>query len=558
MHQEAQSEMESAPAPEPKEARGGRASMLVAAGILLSRLAGLVRESVTAMYLGNSAYADAFRAGVRMPNFLQNLLGEGTLSASFIPIYSELLHEGRKEEAGRFAGAIFALLFALGGALSLAGIALAPVLTDVFTVGFTGERRELTIAITRIIFPMTGILVLSAWSLGILNSHRKFFIPYVAPVLWNAAIISALVYFGPRLGKYDLVVAVSWGALVGGTLQFAVQLPWVFRLERSLKIRWDTKAEHVRLAVRNALPAVMGRGVVQLSGYADMVLASLLAVGSVSRLTVAMTLYMLPISLFGMAVAAAELPELARQRTGAGEALRARAQAGVERIAFYVVPSFVAFLAIGDVIVAGLLERGAFDPGETTITWLTLIGFSAGLLATTSSRLLSSTFFALRDTKTPARAATIRVLLSVVLGVALMLAFEPITLDKGGIRLAIPGGPFSDVRAGGKPLGVFGLALGAGIAAWVEWWLLRRGLARTAVGPVNARLSPSLRTFGAAAVAAAAGLGLKMVTPEMPNILRAVAVCGGFGVAYIGTAAALGLEEARVFTGRLTRLVRRR
>src|SRR5690606_4927649 len=174
---------------------------------------------------GTGLHADVFSAGLRMPNLLQNLLGEGTLSASFIPVYSELLGRGRVEEAGRVAGAVFALLLAIAAAVSLIGIALAPVLVSVLTPGFEGERRALMISVTRIIFPMTGVLVLSAWALGILNSHRRFFLPYFAPVLWNAAIIGALVAFGSRLELDALLMAAAWGALLGGLLQFGVQLP---------------------------------------------------------------------------------------------------------------------------------------------------------------------------------------------------------------------------------------------------------------------------------------------------------------------------------------------
>ncbi|HUF49637.1 MAG TPA: lipid II flippase MurJ, partial [Longimicrobiales bacterium] len=223
-------------AAEPTVAAGSlfSSARLVAAGILLSRIAGFVRDIIFARYLGNSGFASAFRAALRMPNVLQNLLGEGTLSASFIPVYSKLLEEGDDEAAGRLAGAIFALLLAVAGGLSLFGMLLAPVLVSVFLTGFEGEIRELTIACTRIIFPMTGILVLSAWALGILNSHRRFFVSYTAPVLWNAAIIAVLLFFGTRLDQRSLVIALAWGALVGGALQFLIQLPWVLRLQRGL------------------------------------------------------------------------------------------------------------------------------------------------------------------------------------------------------------------------------------------------------------------------------------------------------------------------------------
>jgi putative peptidoglycan lipid II flippase len=167
---------EETPLAGPAPPSSSASARLVAAGILLSRIAGLVRERVFAQFFATSLYADAFRVALRMPNALQTLLGEGTLSASFIPVYAELLERGRKEEAGRVAGAIFALLLATAGALSLLGVLLAPLLVTIFAAGFQGERRELTIACVRIIFPMTGLLVLSAWALGILNSHRRFFV----------------------------------------------------------------------------------------------------------------------------------------------------------------------------------------------------------------------------------------------------------------------------------------------------------------------------------------------------------------------------------------------
>lgn len=528
-------------------------SALVAAGILLSRIAGLLRESLTAQFLGTTLYADAWRAGLRMPNFLQNLLGEGTLSASFIPIYSELLHDGRERDAGRFAGAVFALLLALAGALALLGIAFAPLLTSVFLPGYEGERRALTIAITRIIFPMTGVLVLSAWSLGVLNSHRHFFIPYFAPVLWNGAIIATLFLVGNAASPGGLVIAMAWGALIGGVLQFLIQLPWVLRLERSLSIQWNTRLDEVREAVRNATPAIMGRGVVQLSGYIDIFLASLLAIGAVSTLTYALTLYLLPVSLFGMSVAAAELPELARQRSGAVEALRSRASAGLERISFYIVPSLVAFLLLGDVIVAALFQRGEFTRGDTLWVYVTLAALALGLLPSTWSRLFSSTYFALRDTKTPARYAVVRVALSAVLGVVLMLQFEGISAG----WLQVPAGALEGVSVAGNPLGVVGLALGAGIAAWIEWWLLRRALAPR-VGKVGARLGVLGRTLSAALLAAAAAWGVRWLLPAAVHpVFSAVPVLGAYGIVYFATGAALGLGEAAAFFGRVRRLVRR-
>lgn len=538
----------------PRAKPGMAASSMVAAGILLSRVAGLVRESVTAAYFGTSMYASVIRAGLRMPNMLQNLLGEGTLSASFIPVYSELLQEGKKEEAGRVAGAIFALLCIVAGTLSLLGVVFAPLLTDIFLPGFSGEQRELTIRLSRVIFPMTAVLVLSAWALGILNSHRSFLLPYMAPVLWNVAIIGALVLLGGRLDEASLVMAFGWGALLGGVLQFLVQLPAVMRLERSLKIRWDTRLEPVRVAVSNAGPAVMGRGVVQLSGYIDVVLASLLIERALAIVGYAQTIYMLPISLFGMSVAAAELPELARQRMAAQDVLRERTNAALRRIAFFIVPSFVAVVLLGDVMVAALFQRGEFDPRDTRLVYLTLLAFSVGMLASTATRLFSSTFFALRDTRTPARIAVVRVAAAAVLGFGLMLQFEAIEI----FGMQVGPGIFGGVRLGGVPLGVVGLALGSGIAAWIEWALIRARL-RSRVGKVGAGFSSLARMFAAALLAAGAGWLVRWGLPAAVGpLLRAVAVFAAFGLVYFAVAAVLHLPEMDGVATRVKRITGRK
>ncbi|MEX2571395.1 MAG: murein biosynthesis integral membrane protein MurJ [Gemmatimonadota bacterium] len=541
---------ESAAAP-PEDGGGRLASTLVAGGILLSRLAGLVRDAVFASYFGTSLYADVWRAGLRMPNVLQNLLGEGTLSASFIPVYSELLEEGREEEAGRTAGAIFGLLLAVAGALALLGVVLAPVLVTLLLPGFEGEQRALTIEVVRVIFPMTGILVLSAWALGILNSHRKFFIPYVAPVIWNGAIIATLVLFGGALSLDRLVVALAWGALVGGALQFAIQLPWVLRLERRLKPSMNFRLATVQEAVRNAGPAILGRGVVQLSGYVDYILASLLALGSVATIGYAQTLYILPVSLFGMSVAAAELPELSRRRASPSEELRLRTNAGLERIAFFVVPSFVAFALLGDTIVAALYQRGDFGRTDTILVYLTLVGFSVGLVASTGTRLFSSTFFALRDTRTPARFAIVRVVVAAALGFTLMAQFEAIDM------LGIGPGIFADVTIDGRSLGAVGLAVGSGLAAWLEWDLLRRRL-KQRIGAVGARMGQVGRMFLAALLAAGAGWGVRLLVPaDWSPIIQAFLVFSAYGLIYFGAGRALNLSEAAGLTSRLARFVRR-
>jgi len=336
-------------------------------------------------------------------------------------------------------------------------------------------------------------------------------------------------------------------------LQFGFQLPWVLRLERNIRLNSGRGEPAFREAVSNAGPAILGRGVVQVSAYVDMVLASLLAIGAVARMRYAQTLYVLPLSLFAMSIAAAELPELARDRGKAIDALRERAVAAVSRASFYVVPSLVAFALLGNVFVAGIYQAGEFTAADVTIVWLTLIAYSAGLLASTSARIYQSAFFALRDTKTTARVAGLRVLTSAVAGTALMLQFEPVTVG----TLTIPSGLLDNIRVDGVALGPVGLAFGASVGAWLEWALLRRSLVQR-IGNVNVGGGHLVRTFAAALLAAAIGYGVSLVTASMHPLPAAALVAGAFGVVYFTAARAFGLNEARAFTAAVSRRIRRK
>ncbi|HJT18544.1 MAG TPA: murein biosynthesis integral membrane protein MurJ, partial [Thermoanaerobaculia bacterium] len=370
---------------EQKRPRAGFA-VLVAAGILLSRLSGLIRQKIFAHYLGNSDAAGVFSAAYRIPNFLQNLFGEGVLSASFIPVYAKLLAQGEEKLAGRVAGIVASLLALTVAILVLICVLITPWLLIVIAPGFHGEVRELTVRVVRILFPGIGILVMSAWCLGILNSHRKFFLSYVAPVLMNIVMIATLVIFGHRVSQTSLAICLAWGTVVGAAAQLGIQIPFVFRYARHLRFAIDTALEPVRQVVRNFTPVVIGRGVVQLSAYLDNILATLLGTAAASALAYAQLISLLPISLFGMSVAAAELPQMS-SAIGSDEeihaALRNRMSRGLRQIAFFVIPSVMAFIAIGNAIVAALYQGGQFGPGDTLYVWYILIGSTVGLLAVT-------------------------------------------------------------------------------------------------------------------------------------------------------------------------------
>ena len=338
---------------------------MVAAGILLSRIVGLVRNRVFAHYFGTSDAADAFNAAFRIPNFLQNLFGEGVLSASFIPVYAGLRARGEDAEADGSRRAVAALLgLATAGARAARDRAHA-VAHRRIAPGFTGEKREVTIRLVRILFPGAGLLVLSAWCLGVLNSHRRFFLSYSAPVLWNLAIIASLVAFGSGTPAYRLAEIAAWGSVLGSLLQLGVQLPTVAALLEGIRPRLARGSAAVAEVLHNFGPVFVGRGVVQISAYVDTVLASLLPTGAVAGLSYAQVIYTLPVSLFGMSVSAAELPAMASAVGSESERasyLRGRLDGGLRQIAFFVVPSAMAFLALGDVVAGALYQIGRLHP----------------------------------------------------------------------------------------------------------------------------------------------------------------------------------------------------
>jgi len=278
------------------ERSSGKSAFLVGAGILISRIVGLVRQRVFAHYFGTSAAGDAFSAAFRIPNFLQNIFGEGALSASFIPVYAKLLAHDDEDEAAHVANAVLGILALVVSIIVLAGVLTTPYIISGIAPGFKGETRDLTIRLVRILFPGAGLLVLSAWCLGVLNSHHRFFISYTAPVAWNLAMIASLIMFGRKVGQFPLALYVAWGSVIGSALQFGVQLPVVFRLVHRLRPVLDLASVHVRTVVRNFFPVFMSRGVVQISAFVDAVLASFLPEGSVVALTYAQSLYTLPVS----------------------------------------------------------------------------------------------------------------------------------------------------------------------------------------------------------------------------------------------------------------------
>jgi putative peptidoglycan lipid II flippase len=526
--------MSGLPTPQP---RTGRSALLVAIGILCSRLAGFVRLRVFAHYFGlQSDAADAFNAAFRIPNFLQNLFGEGALSASFIPVYAALVSRGLRAEADRVAGAVASLLAMAVAVLVLVGVVATPALITVIAPGFHGEKRELTIQIVRTLFPGAGILVLSAWCLGVLNSHHRFLLSYASGVMWNAAMIGTLLVFGPRVALPRLAVLLGWGSVLGSALQFAVQLPVVFSVAPDLRFAGDIRSDHVRTIARNFMPVFVSRGVVQVSAYIDALLASLLPTGAVTGLVNAQLLYTLPNSLFGMSISAAELPAMSAAAgldASGAEPLRRRLDAGLRRIAFFVVPSAMAFLALGDIVAAAVLQTGRFRHEDALYVWGILAGSAVGLLASTLGRLYASSFYALRDTRTPLRYALVRVVLTTILGYL--------------FAIPLP-------RALGMPAlwGAAGLTASAGLAGWTEMLLLRRAL-NARIGRTGLSAAYVSKVWTSAALAALAGWMVKLTMPATGPIVAGLVVLFPYGLVFFGVALVLKIPEASAVLARVPR-----
>lgn len=562
-----------APRAAPKSASGDASR--VALGILSSRAFGFLRESVLAFFFGAGPHADVFRIALRGPNLLQNLLGEQTLSASFIPIYSRMVGAGKEEAAGRFAGAILGLLMAVASTVAVLGVVFAEPIVAILAPGYLGDaarvarglaevdRYSLAVTAVRIVFPMTAVLVLSAWTLGVLNSHRRFFLAYFAPVLWNISIILALwlaayagwqVWGGPAEDPLQetafrsrLLIAACVGALVGGVLQFAVQLPLVFRLLRGFRLSVSTRVEGVTKALGAFGPLAAGRGAVQLSGYLDLVLASFLVPGAIAALGWAQILYLLPISLFGVSVAAAELPELSLRTAQAEQAgLSRRLDASIRQMAFLTVPTVVGYFFLGFYFVGGLFRRGSFGIQDNWLVYLVLAAYSLGLLASSTSRLLNNVFYALGQTKTPARVAVERVVLSALVGGVSMVWLDRVPVS----RVAGP-------AAGGRELfmGAVGLAIGASVGALFELRRLLVALDRQQFG-IRLPVRSAVRMLATATAAVVPVVLMLMLMKPLPVLLKAIIALIVYVGLYLSTSRLAGLPELDFWLGSLKKRLR--
>jgi len=487
----------------------------VGAGIFLSRITGLARDVAVAAFLGTNLLADAYWAAIKIPNIIRNLLGEGTLSVAFVPVYSETIEKTgpSSAESTRLASSVLGIVLSAAVLLSALGVILAPWITDLVMLGADEETIRVTTELVRILFPMSGMLIAGAWFLGVLNSHGKFFLPFVAPTLWNVCQIAGL-FLADAAGSQQLAHALAWSALVGSALQVGIQVPAARRLAGSLRPSRGWSWEPVRRVARNTLPVISSQGIFQISTLVDISLATVVGTSAMSALGYSQRLMYLPISLFGIAVAASSLPEMSRKATA--ERLRPRLVNGFFQILYFVLPAAVCFLLFGDLIIRVVYQRGAFTESSTVLVAAVLGTYALGLVASSSLKLFASGFHALQDTRTPMVLAAF----SVTVGISLSVLFTLL------LKEALPA-PY-------RPYSAVGIALGGAVGAWLNLLLLWTTLGRR-IGALfgSKAVVATVRLAAGAAVAALAAVGIRArVGPLLggPGILADLALLSAMAI----------------------------
>lgn len=380
-----------------------RTATVVGAATLLSRLAGLARDQVIAYFFGTSVATDAWVTAFRIPNLFRRLLGEGALTAAFVPVFSRTMEEGGPEAARDLFKSVFTLLALVLAVLSLLGVILAPLIVSALVPGFRAdpEKFQLTVFLTRVLFPYIFFMGLGALFMGALNSKGYFLAPAVGPFVGNLAIIGGAVFLSSRLGVPILGVAL--GAMAGGFLQLSIQLPSLRRAGLSLRPSWNFKNPGVKTIILLMGPAALGAAVYQLSIFINTYLGSYLPEGSISYLNYADRLMQFPLGIFAVAIGTAVLPALARQNAcddQEGFVQSARFALGLSF--FITVPAMVGLLVLALPLVIFLFQRGEFTFQSSLGTAIALQAYVFGLPFLSGAGILARVFYGRGNTRTPA------------------------------------------------------------------------------------------------------------------------------------------------------------
>jgi len=419
----------------PENIKVAKAAGLVGSATLLSRIMGYLRDSVMSWAFGTSAAADAFYVAYRIPNLLRELLAEGSMSAAFIPVFTETLTKGTKEEARHLANAVFARLLVLLVIVTGIGIIFAPYIVKAIAWGWKIENQRekflMAATLTRMMFPYLLFIGLAALAMGMLNSLRSFLYPALSPVMLNIMTIGSVLILSPRMPEPIMGAAI--GVVLGGMCQFLIQLPGLRKQGMMLMPQFAPSHPGVRKIGKLAIPVFLSSSVTQLNIFVSTILASFLATGSITFLFYGMRFIHFPLGIFGVAIATAVLPTLSAQAAKQEmENFRDTLSLGLRLVFFIMFPAMAGLIMLRIPIVNLLLEHGEFRHMSTLGTASALLYYSVGLWAFAGVRVLSQAFYSLQDTKTPVKIAMLAMVANIVLSVVLIQT----PLQHGGLALA--------------------------------------------------------------------------------------------------------------------------
>jgi putative peptidoglycan lipid II flippase len=403
-----------------------KSSSLIALATSLSRLLGLVRESVFAYFLGTSPMAAAFIIAFRIPNLLRQCLAEGSLSASFIPVFSDYLSSSRKEIL-KMVNTIFNVLLIVLLVIVSFGILTAPFIVHLITLGQPPFAFKLVVNLTRLMFPYLFFVSLAALLMGILNSYHYFFTPALGPVILNLMIISSFFLICPCLGKnWEVkIYGVGIGVLLGGLGQVLIQLPHLKKTGLRYQFYLNFSHPALRKVAKLMLPSVVGLAVTQVNFFVDTMLACRLGPLAITGLNYGHRLMLLPLGVFGVSIANANFPTLARQAAeGKIEELKKTLASALELVFFIALPASVGLIILGKPLVKLIFERGIFDTTSTLVSSQALLFYSLGLFAYMGVKVLVTVFYSLKDTKTPLKMAIVAMAANIILNLILMVPLQ--------------------------------------------------------------------------------------------------------------------------------------
>ncbi|MBI3988131.1 MAG: murein biosynthesis integral membrane protein MurJ [candidate division NC10 bacterium] len=447
-----------------------RAAGVISAATFLSRILGFIRDMVVAKAFGAGMATDSFFVAFRLPNMLRELLGEGALSAAFVPVFAERLRRGGNE-AWELARKTLTVLGLLLIAVSLLGVLLAPALVRILAPGFSTvpEKLTLTIRLTRWIFPYIFCVGIGALFMGILNALGHFATPALSPVMLNLAMIASVLFLASRLD--EPIFALAYGVLLGGILQLCIQVPIAARKGLPFRPTLDFEDPSLLRIGRLMIPGTLGLAITQINVFIGTFLASFLDQGSISYLYYAFRLIQFPIGLFGVALATALLPTLSSQASVRSlEAVKGTLMFSMRFAFFLTLPAMLGLIVFRVPIIFLLFERGEFTRAETLATAEILLFYSLGLMFYVLNRVVAPVYYAFQDTKTPVLIGAGAVLSNIVFSLLLM-----------------------------PTLGARGLALATSLSSLVNFfWLVRR--LKSKLGPLGwgGQVTPFVKTSLAA------------------------------------------------------------